>query len=614
MKHTIVLLIALKVSFFVKAQKNSEKIIIPSGGTITVRDIKQDFYPELMRIEKPMPGGIPNKFENTHQKKDLSIRAATNPQNNTLTDVGLGIDFNANSFSNATPCDNDIAISDSNIIVSVINSTIAFYDVNATPVTLGVSSVAAFFSSLGLPNNEFDPKVVYDPEQDKYVLLCLNGFTDTTSNILVGFSQSNDPMGVWNLYSIPGNPKNNGLWTDYPMLALTQKELFITVNLLYPDSTWQTGFNETIIWQINKFNGYNNLPLNAYLIDSIQFNGRNIRNICPVKGGSQLYGPDMYFVSNRNFETQGDTVFLIHVSDTAGASGYNVTVQQLNSDADYFFAGDARQTGIHKLATNDSRTLGAFIENGIIQYVHNSMDTATTFCGIYHGIISNLTTIPTVQGQQISDTLRDIGYPNISYAGNGVSDNTAIISFDHTAPSVYAGVSAIKTDGGGNYSYIKRIKDGSSYVNVLSGATERWGDYSGSQRKYNGVGEVWSAGYLGYASGVNRVHRAYIAQLFVDQPLSVNEFNNVQWTNANVYPNPFENFVSVEFDLKEAKYMEFDLHDINGKRIVLLMRERVKAGKNNFSFTVQDLPAGIYIFTGTSGNETIVTKKIVRDN
>ncbi|MBL0052360.1 MAG: hypothetical protein IPP29_13025 [Bacteroidetes bacterium] len=45
------------------------------------------------------------------------------------------------------------------------------------------------------------------------------------------------------------------MWTDFPMMALTNDELFITVNLLYPDSSWQTGFNETIIWQVNKHDG-----------------------------------------------------------------------------------------------------------------------------------------------------------------------------------------------------------------------------------------------------------------------------------------------------------------------------------------------------------------------
>lgn len=591
-------------------QAKSTKFVFPPKGHVVVSEIQQDFYPELMSVEKPMPGGIPERKERYQPKKQM--RSPLTPQNESLTDLGLGLNFNGNSFASATPCDNDLAISNDSKIISVVNSTLAYYRGDSTvSVTLGSSSFAAFTASLGLPHNEFDPKVVYDPNEDRFIVLCLNGFTDTTSSIILGFSQTNDPLGAWNLYTLPGNPLSNGLWTDYPMMALTENELFITVNLLYPDSSWQTGFNETIIWQLNKFNGYNNLPLNANLINNIQYAGKNIRNLCPVKGGSQLYGPDMYFLSNRNFEVQGDTFFLVHVLDTAGATGFGVTVTQLNSDADYFWAGDARQAAGHMLATNDSRVLGAFIENDKIQFVHNCMDTSTTFCAVYHGVISNVSTSPVVNGQLISDTLRDLGYPNISYAGSGASDHTAIITFDHTAPTVNPGVSAIKTDGNFNYSYIKKIVNGTSYVNVLMG-TERWGDYMGSQRKYNATGEVWCAGYMGYIQGFNRWHRAYIAKLTVEAPpVSVAE-PVYEDLHSTIYPNPSSDFITVDFELAQSTYLSFAIVDLQGKPVHLLMREYVKAGKNQFSFSVRDLAAGEYLFVIQNKQNIIHSRPIIK--
>jgi hypothetical protein len=598
-----------------QSQVNTKAFSINKRSTITVRDIKQDFAPDLMNIEKPVPGGIPKTPKIYEPKKTRSqTRSLLTPQNESLADPGLGINFSGNTFSGSTPCDNDIAVSSDSTVLSAVNTTLYFYDADSSAaVLLGTTSFAAFTASLGLPHQEFDPKVLYDPNEDKYIVVVLNGYTDTTSSIIVGFSQTNDLMGAWNLYSIPGNPLNNGLWTDYPIIAMTNNELFITVNLLYPDSTWQAGFNESIIWQINKFNGYNNAALNANLITGIQYNGKNIRNLCPVKGGSQLYGPDMYFLSNRNFETQGDTFFLVHVLDTAGAAGFGVTVQMLNSNADYFMAGDARQSGSHKLATNDSRVLGAFIENDKIQFVHNSMDTTTTFCGVYHGIISNVSTSPTVQGQQISDTLRDIGYPNISYAGLNATDNSSIITFDHTAPTVSAGVSAIKSDGSFNYSYIKKIKDGTSYVNILGSLQERWGDYSGSQRMYGNPGEVWMSGYQGYLTGINRYHRAYIAQLsFIDAFLGNNDVSEEPIINAVVFPNPMENIISVDFELAKAEYLEFDLVDLTGRRVQLLMREYVKAGKNRFTFSIADLASGTYVFNIKGKDRFVNTTKVVR--
>jgi hypothetical protein len=76
---------------------------------------------------------------------------------------------------------------------------------------------------------------MYDPKADKFVLMCPVGFVDSTSKIIVGFSQTNDPNGNWNLYTLPGNPLNNNLWSDYPMISMTEKELFLSINLLYND-------------------------------------------------------------------------------------------------------------------------------------------------------------------------------------------------------------------------------------------------------------------------------------------------------------------------------------------------------------------------------------------
>ena len=46
-----------------------------------------------------------------------------------------------------------------------------------------------------------------------------------------------------------------------------------------------------------------------------------------------------------------------------------------------------RQSIAKLLATNDSRMLGAIRDDSWIQYVHNSMDTATGNAAVYHGTI-----------------------------------------------------------------------------------------------------------------------------------------------------------------------------------------------------------------------------------
>ena len=606
MRTTFTLFVFLLSFGAVFSQGQSRQYQFPRAAVSSPSFPAPDYAAKLMCVEKPVPAGIA-KTKQLYQKKGnktVSERSAAPA----LPPMVRGKHFIGNPFGNSTPNDNDIAISNDGIIVSVINTNLFFYDAVNDSV-LGTQSYDAFTDALGFYEDVFDPKVLYDPSEDKFVTVILNGFTDTNTSIIIGFSQSNDPMGLWNLYALPGNPLNNGTFSDYPMISLTEKELFLTINLVIPDSTWQTGFDETLIWQIKKEPGYLGDTLSTAMHNGISFNGKPIRNLCPVRGGSQLYGPDMYFLSNRNFETQGDTIFMVHTTDTIGAPGFNIEIKQMNADADYFLAGDARQAGVHLFATNDSRILGAFYENNQIQFVQNCMDTNTTFCAVYHGIISNLqSSNPTVTAKIISDTICDFGYPNIAYAGNGPGNNNAVIGFNHTAPTVKPGCSAIKSDGNFNYTPVLKITDGaSSYVNVLSSLQERWGDYTGIQTKYNSPGEIWTSGYYAYASGFNRLHRAYIGQVLADSidnsaGLHHTELNAL---NGKIFPNPSEDFFSLDFTIEKSQYLSFELYDIHGKLVVLLMRDWVKPGKNIFTFRTSDLSPGTYLLKVNHNTETL---------
>src|SRR5262249_23095061 len=152
------------------------------------------------------------------------------------------------------PNDNDLAVSNSGVVCSVTNITIWSKHLDSTLIHAGY--LHNITSSLGLQQEEFDPKIIYDPQSDRFICIMLNGFTDSTSNVLVGFSQTNSSYGAWNFYVLPGNPLGDTSWTDFPMASITNQELFITVNLLYNDSSWQAGFRQTIVWQIKKSEGY----------------------------------------------------------------------------------------------------------------------------------------------------------------------------------------------------------------------------------------------------------------------------------------------------------------------------------------------------------------------
>lgn len=589
---------------------------IPLETSVNVENIHEDWAPALQNLEMPKPGTHSTRAELLQikelnekrfpRKKYISLNNRSN-----INPPGVMRNFIGNPYNNRVPNDNDLAISNAGQLISVINSTIYIYDVNTDSV-LRTFTLDAFAQPLGLAHSKYDPKVVYDPLADKFVMVFLNGFLDSTSRIIVAFSQTNNAAGNWNLYSLPGNPLNNATWSDYPVIGISTHELFIGINTFTNGSSNNSGFTESCFWQVKLSDGYNGNTLTTAYYNNLkpaptQYDA--LFNICPVMGGSTSYGPDMYLLSNRNLMAESDTFYVIHVSDTLPSA--IITMDTVVASVKYFMPPTARQPNGHTFDTNDSRILAAFIENDTIQFVQSCLDTASGNAAVYHGFISNLTGIKQIHAHILSDTL-DLGYPNISYTGNGPGDNRAIINVNHSSATVNSGWSAYNYDGNGNYSARKQVKAGNTYVNILSGIYERWGDYTGSQRKYNENGVVWAVGSYGNLAGAtNRRNATWIAELTLDgSSLSVK--NEIKSGNLHVFPIPSTEIIHTQFTLEKSKYLQFNIYDLNGKMVKQLLREYVKDGENQFSFSISSLSTGMYIFKIESENELIFQQKIIK--
>lgn len=591
-------------------QFRSTKMQIPLKGIINLE--QSEFDPDVQVLRKALPKPHPGadkqtireaKAELEHYRKDVTTK--TESKTGSLAPAPVMYrNFLGNGFNGFAPNDNDIAVSNGDMVCSVSNSNIWSRNLN-TNMTYGSFTLHSISSGLGLQQEEFDPKVFYDPQEDRFVVLFLNGFTDSTSNIVVGFSQSNLSNGSWNFYALPGDPLNNNLWTDYPMIAMTDDELFITVNLLYNDSTWQAGFNESIIWQIPKADGFQGNTLNPTLHSGITYNGQPLRNLCPVKGGSTLYGPNMYFISNRNFTTGNDTIFLVELSGTA-ASNPTLSVNPLLSNISYRMPLDAVQPFQDLLIVNDARTQGAFIENNLIQFVFNTLDTISGKTGIYHGRI-DLTGTPTLNGNIHSIDTLYLGYPNIAYAGVGPGDNRSIISTLLSSSTFQPGTGAILSDGNGSYSPVTVIKQGLSYTNMLNG-NERWGDYTGCQTRYNLPGWVWINGSY---SLVNHTTRTWIGELTATSGVSVPQLDP-STDDALVYPNPTSDRTEIQFELKADDFICLDILDMSGKLISQPYRGSLRSGPNSISLNTTFLSKGSYVLQIVSKKSgAIAIKKLV---
>ena len=595
--------------------------IIGKSHTVNLKSIslQEKHYFEIQNLEAPIPGGESERDHLVALKQKASEKFGR--KNTTLTersgssaaDPIIQNGYEGNAPGGSVPCDNTLAVSNSGLVMTARNSTYTIYDTNGDSIMVS-GPLRDFIPGIPGALNDYDPKVIYDPMEDRFILVFLLGTAPPSTYIVTCFPETSDPTGNWNVYYLDGDPFSTGHWSDYPAMSLSEEELFITINLLVPGGSWQTSFHQTIIWQIDKMDGYNGVStLNSVIWDNNTEGGINIRNMHPVRGGIYPKGPNQYFLSNRNFALQSDSIYLVEITNTIASGSATRNITLLNSGNDYFLAPSARQSISDSLQTNDSRVLGGIWENDEIHFVQNCMDTASGNAAVYHGIISDIASGAYIcSGQYINDPIRDFGYPNIAHIGETAMEDKYIIAFEYVSPVDSAGTACVYFDGV-DYSNVNIIKAGEGVLNVLFGTQERWGDYTGIHKKYNQPCAVWCCGTFarndnGYGAWISEL-RTQLADC--SSSIGIPEQTN-SMKHIKLYPNPSVDLVELRFQMTNTEKARINIYDIKGQLIEELFNGEVKKGENLVTFSVNHLSSGQYHLAIMTGTKEIAARSFLK--
>lgn len=516
--RVLVSLILLWFTGLAVAQNTAEKKVftVARESVTEPRMLQPDFGAELYHLEAPLPDGPGAKAYLMRQKEEsrarfLSLQEAgktPKPSGEIKNGLvpGIGLTFepkrvlsngNITPIYGGIPSDNTLAISNDGIVLVGMNSVLYAHDIKGDSAFFPGYQVflRPFVSGLN-SSSYYDPKILYDPHTDRFVVALLKDFDPIKSRVIICFSSSSDPNDPWYVYSLPGNPLDNNRWTDFPTISVTEDKLYFTANLIIPDVSWQVGFDGSIIWEMDKMAGYaGEEDIQATLYHDIKYDDKFIRNLHTVQGADGL-AEELYLLSDRNFDIENDTIFFLKLHNG------ELDIRALKTDVPYGVPPNARQADTdisdptNGLQTNDARVLGAILFEDEIQFVGNTINPATGFSAVYYGVVSAIHTDPQVTGTIIGDVVKDFAYPNIAWSGNELCDKEVIIGFLHSSFTDFPGVSAVHVNNERQVSPVLTVKEGANIVNRLPGGYERWGDYFGLQRKFNEEGSTYAFGYL----------------------------------------------------------------------------------------------------------------------
>jgi hypothetical protein len=100
----------------------------------------------------------------------------------------------------------------------------------ATGATLSRVSMTTFWAPTGA-TGLFDPKTIYDPYNNRWIVSAVSDSNSANASILVGVSQTSDPQGTYFLARYDAD-STNAAWADFPTTGFNKNFIAIGVNMI----------------------------------------------------------------------------------------------------------------------------------------------------------------------------------------------------------------------------------------------------------------------------------------------------------------------------------------------------------------------------------------------
>jgi len=383
-------------------------------------------------------------------------------------------------------------------VVAVINSLMAIYDKTGVQQG-GFQQLSSFFSSLGVNGEIFDPRIIYDQTNNRFILsvaeVDMTNFTN--GHVLIAVSQTSDPRGVWNKFAINSMGRNlsntANTFPDYPALGLSSSAIYITTNQFQLTqnclSTDGSGCRFSDAWidviglpQLLSSTPPSTLTITTFK-DLTDASGRLAFTIQPAL----TYGtPGSEFLVGADFSSDPSStlnVFAIPTSGTPILTEADLTVPSFSMPP------NAVQGGSGSLIdTNDFRLLNAVWANGSLWCGQNVADPSGEGAGArwYEITISDLSSMTLGQSGTVSGS-GEAYFPSLSTKADGMAA-MAFSTSSSSQPASAAYTAREPGDAAGTMQGFTVYRPGAGPYDESVG--NRWGDYSGISEDPDGS-SIW---------------------------------------------------------------------------------------------------------------------------
>jgi uncharacterized repeat protein (TIGR01451 family) len=407
-----------------------------------------------------------------------AVRAPTAPDANDAPAPDAASSFTALGDNNSViPPDTHGAASPTHLLV-VLNSQVRMQLRDGT--ALNTLTLNQFFSSVGGGSGAFDPKAVFDPYGQRFIVVACDERRSAGSALLVGVSQTADPTGAWHFYRLDADPADQA-WADFPSLGFNGRWVTIQANLFKNDNS---GYSHAGFWALDRAALYAGGP-GAFTAFGVAGIGGTIVPALTYDPGLDVH----YLAQNWNGDFLGlGYLRLYALSGPVGAEVLSDVGLVVSPEpwADVKLGGAALgpQLGSpHNIVVNDARMQSVVYRDGALWAAQTVLLPAAdpTRSGVQWWQLSAGGAV--LQRGRLDDPGGQASYAYPSLAVN--RDGDMLIGFSRFSPTEYASAYyafRAAADPPGTLRPERLLKAGEApYYKTFGITTNRWGDYSATQ-------------------------------------------------------------------------------------------------------------------------------------
>jgi hypothetical protein len=265
-----------------------------------------------------------------------------------------------------------------NLVVTMLNTQVRVLTRSGATVTTMTLSNFWSGTNIGTFTEVFDPRITYDPYNNRWIASAAVEPDSSNAGILIGVSRTSSPTNTgdagWNLRRVKADASSTR-WGDFPMLGFKKNWIVISANMFLNSG----GFDRQNFYVFNKTNLYAGAFTSPTILTDTNLNYA-FSEFPAITYDNSL--STLYIVQNLNGNFQGNGYMRILSisgnigSETLNNANSNPVLIRVGSTWDDQEPGNgadfAPQLGLAsvKVQNNDSRIGNVVYRNGYLWFTH----------------------------------------------------------------------------------------------------------------------------------------------------------------------------------------------------------------------------------------------------